>query len=645
VARAKVATRDARWFAAPKSEAHESVFDVIRSIHDRTRWIWAKDKYHAELYEGEGALRESTKSATWEGTTLPYNVVRSAIDTVCAKVAKERPLPQVFTNRGDWGLQKRARRASEAIEGEFHRLKFFEDLTEEFVTDALDSRAAVAKVCREDDKVTIQRMLPWEIYVDPTDAKYGAPRNMHHVSTLDMGVLIAMFADSPPKRRAIIKAANSRTHDFAWEKDRYHEESTVDRVQFVESWHLPSSPKAKDGRHTLVIEGCTLLDEVWEKQHFPFVVMRFKKRRIGFWGCPLAEIIEGFQFDAHVLAERVQDAIHQTPAGIIFEPRGANIVESHMTNANVLRIQHAAGFEPKWFAPQPFNPALNTQRREVCEDALNFAGVSTMSAHSQRPTGITAAKGLQVLDDVETERFAMFVRAYQAFCKEIGERILDVIRDIAEDQGDYDVVYSGKRGNKDLKWARDFSLDEQSYNVKVFTTSVLSKRPEARYQQLQEGFNSGLYTREQFFRLNEMPDLEAENDLETATKLLADDQIQTMLDAEPADIESRAAYQQPEAFQDLEYALKRAQISYCLARMNKCPEANLELLRDYMADCQGEIDKLKAPPPQPLAPAGAPTDMPPPAGALPPDGGFPPPGDPGMAPPMPMQPGPPPPVM
>ena len=94
------------------------LWSTVRYISEQTRWLRQKDKCHAELYECPGALRENAKGRTYESATIGTNVVRQAVDTLASIVSVERPLPQVFTNRGNWALQKRARKASEAIEGE-----------------------------------------------------------------------------------------------------------------------------------------------------------------------------------------------------------------------------------------------------------------------------------------------------------------------------------------------------------------------------------------------------------------------------------------------------------------------------------------------------------------------------------------------
>lgn len=624
------AVADARWWIARKNGAAETIWDVVRSIHDRTRWLLDKDVFHAELYECEGALRENNRGARYQQATLPRNVVRQAVETLTARVANERPLPSVQTTGGDWGMQKRARRANEAVEGEFYRCKVFEELTEAWVTDALTSRAGVLKVCRgADGRVLIERVLPWELYVDPIDARYGRPRNMYHVRTVDRAVLAAMF----PTRAKEIRETGHDDAAFDWTTTKLGETATVDRVRVIEAWHLASGPGADDGRHVICIDGLTLRDEPWPHDYFPFQILKYSDRKVGFWGYPLAERLEGWQYEINETQQRVSESHALAPGGIVATPIGSDIVDSHIINGNWYHLKYRGNLPPNFFTPNPVAPQHYQYLRDLGPDALGDVGVSQTSAQSQKPAGITAARALQVLDDVETQRFAMFVRRYQAACVGLAEKLLDVIRDIAESEGDYTVKHTTRRGVRELSWTKDFALDRESYSLKIYSTSLLSKRPEARFQQLEVWINQGRISWADYLRLSEMPDTVAEADIATAAADLARDQVTDMLEHDNPD--DPEAYQPPFPYGDLEYAKRFGQLSLCLAKRDNVPQANRDLLQRYVDDVL-ELIKLAAAPPendaggmpsQDLSGAG-------PAGPLPPPGA---PG-PGPMPPMPMPP-------
>ncbi len=55
-------------------------------------------------------------------------------------------------------------------------------------------------------------------------------------------------------------------------------------IKVIESWHLKSGPKAKDGKHTICISSATLFEEQYDKDYFPFVFFRWGDRPVGFFG-------------------------------------------------------------------------------------------------------------------------------------------------------------------------------------------------------------------------------------------------------------------------------------------------------------------------------------------------------------------------
>jgi hypothetical protein len=90
--------------------------------------------------------------------------------------------------------------------------------------------------------------------------------------------------------------------------------------------------------------------------------------------------------------------------------------------------------------------------------------------------------------------------------------------------------------------------------------------------------------------------MQAELDLETADKLVVDDE--KMLEAEEE--EGMAAYIAPTAYQPFDWAAQRAQAKLNKALLDDVPEFNQELIRQYIRHCQHEIEKLTPPAPAPM---------------------------------------------
>jgi bifunctional pyridoxal-dependent enzyme with beta-cystathionase and maltose regulon repressor activities len=63
---------------------------------------------------------------TFEPSTLAFNVVRQNVDTLTAKIAKNRPLPMPLTTGGNYEQQRRAKLFGRAIDGQFDLAKVWE---------------------------------------------------------------------------------------------------------------------------------------------------------------------------------------------------------------------------------------------------------------------------------------------------------------------------------------------------------------------------------------------------------------------------------------------------------------------------------------------------------------------------------------
>ena len=130
---------NARWWCEPKGEVHQTLRPVFHMVREQSEWRIDADEYHAGLYcnsDRPGVRGRSLKGYEYGPTTLPYNVCRSAVDTLLAKIGTNRPLPEVLTQRGSWKMQKRAKKQTQFIEGEFARQKIHEKHAKAIIRDA-----------------------------------------------------------------------------------------------------------------------------------------------------------------------------------------------------------------------------------------------------------------------------------------------------------------------------------------------------------------------------------------------------------------------------------------------------------------------------------------------------------------------------
>lgn len=647
------ADNDACWYDANQADLAGRLIAVARRIWEQDGWRRDRLKLHRQFYGGDVAtLRPGDGAMAYSPATLPDNICRSMVDTLTSKVAKNRPLPKVLTSHGDYRAQRRARKINQFLEGVFDEQKVFRGITTQCVRDALVGGTGACLVYRVGKRICTEMVPPDELLVDPFDGQYGEPRNLYRVTTVDRGVLLARFGKGQKSKSAILSASSNLFGD-----DRSQQPSTVRRVSVVEAWHLPDGEAEdndeenaeasgeetdsdipvstgkykKPGRHTIAIDGYVLVDEDWHHDRFPIVTLKYGEALTGggFWGSGLISNIEGYQYELNVANERLSE-MYQLTGSLILAPEGSNIQESDITNKVGQVVYHTPGMAPQVWPMSPVNPAFLQRVADMTTRAYSNAGVSAMSAMSEKPSGITAAIALQTLSDNESERFAVFGRDYETFPIELGELYLRFASEIAEDYEGYTSRLVQKSGVYELNW-NDIKVDH--YTLRTFSSSILPTLPAARLQVLNDFFTNGIIDQQTFLNQIEMTDMSAEIETMVADRTLVDEILEKFQDTED-DASLDEAYIQPFPQLNLEWAMARAQRTFCKLKLTGMPPVVEELLLRWISDCK----EMLTPPAPPMPMPG---DMPPPgAGPMTP----PPPGPPG--PPMPPGPemGPPPPM-
>lgn len=257
----------ADWFAEDGDKLVETLTAVFRHVHDENEWRTDADEFHWGLYEGTGVggvRTESRRGMTYASAVLPDNLSKMAVDTLTAKIAAIRPVPQVHSDRGSWKDQRRAKKIRQYIRGEFHNHKIHEKLGPKIVRDALVSRAGVVQVYREGKRTIVERVFPWELFVDEWDARCGEPRALFRLREMNREVAIRKYGKDAKAKAALEKAgrfSSSTTPSSEW--------STVEKIELLETWyrctdHDPDDPHHEcTGRHVLICDGGLLGDEVW----------------------------------------------------------------------------------------------------------------------------------------------------------------------------------------------------------------------------------------------------------------------------------------------------------------------------------------------------------------------------------------------
>lgn len=600
------------WWKATDKESGKAVETVIARARIATEPRRKRMKADLSMYlnrpvaELDGWAYDQARERSMDAARL--NLARSVVDTVHAKLVKNLPRTSVLTDGGTWSLQRAAKALDAFIEG----AKYANNWRELFpliVRDAMVLDTGLVKVwgeqCEDDDKrmgrVRIDRVLPWELFVDPEEAVYGKPRSLFHTMTVSRHVAQARWPERAKDIEQAPRADRGQGATYSL---------TGDRVTLVEAWHL-ESPGAEDGRHVIVCEGAKgkpLVDEEWESDCFPVAWLPWSPGMLGVWGTSLVDEVAGLHSTLNEVDTTIRDRVRQS-FGFVLNYLGAK-AKFRIDNDVPIPIFDVEGGEPgmvEYVSPNLVNAELLGERERLLSLGYRMPGVSELSASSMKPGGLDSGVALREYQDIEAERFAQFGRAVESFDLAVSKLIIRAAK--ALDEADYPVIVSArtdKRRRRSLLKV-DFGkikLDESAYELQVFPSSQLPRTPSGRLAMVEQLIAAGFLQKDDAMRLLDFPDVEATMTQELAPYNIALDMIELILD------EGRKVSPIPE----MNLALTRRVVNLAIlqATIDEAPEDRIELLRRFAA----QVDALQQRAEQAMAPQGGAGFVPNPAGQL-----------------------------
>lgn len=535
------------------------------------------------------------------------NVVRMSIDTLAAKISKNRPKPTFVTDGGNWALRQRARGLDRFIQGVFYANKV-PRLAPNIFMDGCIFDIGVAKVYAdfEAERICIERVLPTEIYVDELDSIYGAPRCLYQVKNFPRELVVEMYPDF----EALIMTAGAPVDPMSG-GPMATSLALADFVQVVEAWHLPSSEDSDDGKHVIATSNAVLNpdDMEWKRPRFPFAFYRWSERRQGFYGQGVSEQLRGDQRYVNKLLKTMAQSLHLTAVPRVWVEEGSGVDKSHITN-EIGAIGFYRGTAPIFQAQSGVPPELFAEIERAKARAFERVGVSQLSVAAKKPAGLDSGQALRDYNDIESERFVLAGQAYEQFHLDLAEVIIDEAQELARVKKDFQVRTTDKLGARFYKWS-EVSLERDEFVMKMFPSSSLPQTPAARRQQIAEWQASGWIDQTEARRLMDLPDLDNSNNLVFAGQEDIEAVCQDMLDG--------GKYTPPEPNQALQYGIAYMTSQHLRAKRAGAPQKVLKNLLAWVADAQDALDSAKAqmaaqaaPPAPPGAAPGGPPGPPPP---------------------------------
>lgn len=529
------------------------------------------------------------------------NVIYSCTDTLTSRISQDRPAIEFLTDGGDYKQRRLAKQANSFILGEFHRLKAYE-IAPLLFRDACVLGNGLLHVYSRDGKVRAERVLSTELLTDYNDSYYGHPLEMIRVKLVDRSVFLELF---PDKGDIILSATQGNVDNTPRST-----ETVADQFIIAEGFRLKSGKDATHGRHVIVCSAGVILDEEYDKQHFPFVNFGYNPNIVGYFAQGLAEILMPTQMELYRILIVASQAIELMGVPRVLIDEMSKILETSFNNriGGIIKYRNVP---PQFVNPTSNGPEIYQWVQFLIQNAYQISGLSSMSAGGIKPAGLNSGESIREFDSIQEDRFAALAQRYQNIFPEFAHLIIDCAKDIVEETGEnYVSVFPDKDGIHEIDF-KQIGILKDHYVIQCYVESSLPKDPAGRQAKLSEMLAAGEITVSEFRRLSSFPDLKQADQLASALQERILQNLDAIVD------EGKKGYRPPDPFildpTDLATTLTVQYINkYSVTNLE---EEKMQLLRNYftaLLDLKAQAQAALNPAPQ-MAPNALPVQPPQPS--------------------------------
>lgn len=589
------------WWENRDIEAARLLFDTVEALRQEQTYIESRCRKAIELYENV----EIDDLNAWNFATPTeidgpnqLNIVESIVDTIHAEIITQRTKPQFCTYGGDWMAQERAKSLGQFVGGIFYENRVHEELAPDAAWDALVfGDGWIRRYIDSEGRVKLRRVFPFDVVFDDVEAANGPPQQLYEVKLRSRQLLMKLY-EGQSSKQALIKDA-----------PEFHIKNQTrrisDMVQVIEGWHLGSAKKP--GRTIIAVHNGALEEDSYAETMFPFINLKFKRRRKGFLGKGVPEILEGHQENINTLREKISTQI-QSASPYTWVPPGSKISESNLSN-EVMRVIESE-VEPKSVAYMAVPNDLLQHYASEQAAASELVGVNMLMMKSELPPGIDGGSGraVRIYNDIKSKRFMRFARAYETMHLELAEHIVRAIEN-SETEGTGYTATSEQDGTLQKIDFKEVRLPKNSFIIRPAPVNFLADTPTGQLSDIEA--LAQIFPDEMkpyLLQMIQSPDLQhlvsrLGSQQDAVEKILGDLMAGRTL---PND-------RPPIPFMKLDNAIEIAQQVILEAYAEGAPNDRIQRVIDWVSLAKELLAKVP-PPPMPMAPmpgAGAPMGAPP----------------------------------
>lgn len=564
----------AMWWKQDKEKLPGALDAYATEVRKRQEWHFRRLETYLRLYGGDryvtsfnanpirtaGRPVMTVNRGRDGGVRLALNIVRNMVDAATSRMTEQRYKPTYVPQAGDWELQNRAKLRGRLVEACLLKGKFYEERQKTMRANALVG-SGFLEVIPRNGRVYYEYLFPGEVLVDDWQQQTARPRVLVQEKLVDRELLMARY----PGNKAAIKKSEG--------PDERHlgRDPLTDQVVVRKAWRLPSFEGAKDGRFTIATSHAALIDRVWTRERTTLAKWDWSEPLGGFFGEGLGEQLLGIQREINSVLRTVAANVYAGGGLKIACEKNSGIEDAQLSNAlGGVRIDYT-GTAPTFFVHDLFSPQLLSYIQFLIEKAHSQTGFSELSVSSEIPAALSGSgKSMMVYENIESKRFMNVGRNDQRAVLDVADLTLDAAEDL-QAEGGFRVMYPHRSFLEPISW-KEALVDRESVEVQCWPASLMPSSIAGRMAVLDELLARGVIDEAEYRQKLEIPDLDAEHDLVSASKELCDERIGRILE--------RGEAMPPHPYMNLDEFVKRATMSYQRAELNKCPVDRLLLLGD-----------------------------------------------------------------
>jgi hypothetical protein len=382
------------------------------------------------------------------------NVLSSAVDTITSKISQAKVRPYVTPSLGTWKTRKICRIGQLTFDRLFE-LQNVPAMSVNVLRDALIFEIGHTWV--DDVNAKIVRIRPWDYCIDPSELNYGCITRC------------AVTFDNFPLYTLPEKARKHDRIKSAIDKNPFQKGEVVYYYNF------------NDGKCSTIVGGEVVDERTIGFKVSPVVSLYWKDPIRGAFSTSLVDEMYPYQSAIDNICAKVNDAATLSPANAMYIPTFSDIKPSMITNRSNVVYQYEPGpagnGTPIVSSPRFIDPMYMDLLKFYIQTSYESQGISQMAAQGKKYPGVTAAKAIETLDDMESDRHNNILQKYMNFQTQIATRLLDVMPEGADLVPDVLGRIHGITWG-DIKKARDL------FTIQFSNTSTLSKDPQTRLEQI-----------------------------------------------------------------------------------------------------------------------------------------------------------------